>query len=321
MSRRDDLLAKAVNIRSASEIPASEVLAASHTPRSGQGSYSRRQALEERIAALEQFGGEDILVASVEPNPWQPRKVFDGTEIRKLADSIAEMGLIQPIVVRRVQNLDTAGCNFQLVAGERRFRAHLMLGRANIKAVVVSVPDEEMAVIALVENMDRQDLSAYEIAVAIRNAEASFPNRKELAKSLGIQRSDLYRYLSFFQLPDFLLHDLETTPSLLGRDAAEAIASNIKKHGQPAIDAVSRIWTRVKSRDIDQGKVATLLAAAIKEPNAPSADRDIKKLFIGKEQAGSITRDATSLTVKIRASALTPKTEAEIRSLIERLIQ
>lgn len=319
MSRRNDLLAKAVNIRSASEIPSAEVLAASHTPRSGQGSYSRRQALEERVAALERFGGEVIDIASVEPNPWQPRKVFDETEIRKLADSIDEVGLIQPIVVRRVQNLDTENCKYQIVAGERRYRAHLVLARTDIKVVVVNVPDEEMAAIALVENMDRQDLSAYEIAVAIRNAETSFPNRKELAKSLGIQRSDLYRYLAFFQLPDLLLKDLDLAPSLLGRDAAEAIANSIKKHGQPAIDAVSRIWTRVKSRDIDQGKVAALIEMAIKEPNAPSADREIKKLFVGKEQAGSITRDAKTFSIKIKTAALSPEMESELRVFVEKM--
>ena len=151
-----------------------------------------------------------IAVDEIEPNPWQPRRVFKEDDIRKLADSIADVGLIQPIAVRRVQNLDTG---FELVAGERRLRAHRLLAAMEIKAVIIEVADEDMAAMALAENIDREDLSAYEIAIAIQNAEGAFPNRKELAKSLGMQRSDLYRYMAFFQLPQFIREDLDANPS------------------------------------------------------------------------------------------------------------
>lgn len=327
MSRRDELLAKALGIRSTKDIDAPEVAPAEHKARSGQGSYARRQAMEDRIAELEsklkEAGGSALSsrlpVGAIAPNPWQPRRVFKEDELNKLAESIKDLGLLQPVIVRRVQNLDT----FELIAGERRLRAHQLLGEQEIKAIVIEAADEDMAALALAENIDRQDLSAYEIAIAIKNAESAFPSRKEMAKSLGMQRSDLYRYMSFFQLPDFIREDLDQNPRLLGRDASEAIVAVINSQGISAVDAVSRIWTRVRTGQLDQGKIAPMVKSLATHGDASAAsqktERDIKKLFVGKEQAGSITRDPSQLTIKIRAAALTPDKENELRKFVEGL--
>lgn len=292
-------------------------------------------AYEEKIAALEakvkDLETTTISVALISPNPWQPRKVFDEAEIQKLAGSIAEIGLIQPIVVRSVSNVDTHGApkesvsnvdtRYQIVAGERRWRAHKLLGLSEVKAVVIETTDEEMAALALAENFDREDLTAYEIALAIQNAESAFPNRKSLANALGINRTDLYKFLAFFQLPDFVISDLEQQPGLLGRHAAEEIAASIKKHDQPAIDALEKIWPRVKSGDLDQGKIASLIETSISRGTQAPIQRDIRKLFVGNEQAGSITRDAARLKIEIKAAALTPEKEAELRAFVEKMFQ
>ena len=318
MSRMDKMMAKTANIRSTADIPDSEVAAIPHVPKSGQGAYARRQSLEERIAELEKFGGEVLQAANIVPNPWQPRRLFKEEDIRKLADSIAEVGLIQPVVVRRVHIVDT---QYQLIAGERRLRACRLLGLPDIKALVLDIADEDMAVMALAENMDRQDLSAYEIATSIRGAESAFSNRKEMSKALGIQRSDFYRYMAFFQLPDFILADLEITPTLLGAHAAEDIVAIIKKRGDKAVSAVSTLWTRVKAGDLDQGKIAAAIDSMATRGDTGSTDRDIKKLFVGKEQAGSITKDATSLTIKIKSAALTGDQEKQLRMFVEQLLK
>src|ERR1035437_8676618 len=113
MSRRDELLAKNANSRSAADISDQEVQSAAqnHRPRSGQGSFSQRQKLEDRIKELEEktgsAAGMSILLSDITPNPWQPRRVFDENEIQKLANSIKEVGLIQPIIVRSVSIRDT----------------------------------------------------------------------------------------------------------------------------------------------------------------------------------------------------------------------
>lgn len=316
-SRIEKMLAKSAGVRPAKDIPDNEI-PTSTRPKTAVGMTAALQAAQLRIAELESGNSATLPVAKIAPNPWQPRRVFDEAEIQKLAASIAEVGLIQPVIVRRVQNLDTE--EFQVVAGERRLRAHRLLGLGEIKAIVVNVPDEDMASLALAENLDREDLTAYEIAIAIRNAESAFPNRKRLAEALGIQRSDLYRYLSFFQLPALILVDLEQDPDLLGRDAAEQIAGLVKKHGDGANEAVSRVWTQVKAKKVDQGKAAELIEAImLRNEGLPRADRDIRKLFVGKEQAGSITRDAKTFTVKIKTVALTPEKEAELRAFVERM--
>lgn len=322
MSRRDELMKKNQNIRSTAEISESEVLDAqqNHRPRSGQGSFAQRQRLEDRIRELEarvgDTEGRTIAIGDVSPNPWQPRRVFDEQELQKLAMSIGEIGLVQPIVVRSVSNRDTA---FEIIAGERRYRAHQILGRDSIKAIVLDVPDADMAAFALAENIDRADLTAYEVAVAIRNAEQMFPSRTSLAASLGLNRTALYKYLAFFKLPSFIIDDLEATPGLLGRDAADAIASLLNSGGDHAAASLRAIWPRVKAGDLEQGKIVSTIEAAMKNRVAVRSGRDIKKLFVGSEQAGTITRDDAALTVKIRAAALTPEKEAELRSLVERM--
>ena len=317
MSRLDKMMAKTQGIRAAKDIPASEAIPPAG-PRTAVGTMAAWQAAQRRVEELEAQGSSSMIeVDQIKPNPWQPRRVFREDEILKLAESIADVGLIQPVVVRRVQNLDTA---FELVAGERRLRAHRHLAKGEIKAVIIEVPDEDMAAMALAENIDREDLSAYEIAIALQNAESAFPNRKELAKSLGMQRSDLYRYMAFFQLPEFIRKDLDENPSMLGRDAAEGIAAVLKKHGGNAGEAVSRIWTRFKAGDIDQGKFAGAVEALIVRGNTIRTDRDIKKLFVGKEQAGSITRDASSLTIKIRTAAISHDQESRLRMYVQQLL-
>ncbi len=322
MSRRDELMKKNENIRSTAEISESEVLDAkqNHRPRSGQGSFAQRQRLEDRIRELEaRIGdaeGRMLLIEEVSPNPWQPRRIFDKEELQKLAMSIGEIGLVQPIIVRSVSNRDTP---FEIIAGERRYRAHQILGRDSIKAIVLDVADADMAAFALAENIDRADLTAYEIAVAIRNAEQMFPSKTSLASSLGLNRTALYKYLAFFKLPDFIIEDLEGSPTLLGRDAADAIASLLGSGDDLALSSLRSIWPRVKAGDLDQGKIVSTISAAMKNRVAVRSGRDIKKLFVGSEQAGTITRDDAALTVKIRAAALTPEKEAELRSVVERM--
>jgi ParB family chromosome partitioning protein len=284
--------------------------------------------LEEKIRNLEETS---IPLASIGANPWQPRRVFDEDEIQRLADSIAEIGLIQPIVVRSVGNPNTFEVReggvesvgnpntFQIVSGERRLRAQRLLGLDATKAVVVEISDEEMALMAMAENINRTDLTAYEISLAIRSVQAQFKTIKRLAESVGINRTELYKYLSFADLPSIVQADLELSPAILGRDAAMDIMAVIKKHGQPAIDILLKLWPHVKSGDLDQGKIASLIEATVTRGEPIKTDRDIKKLFIGKDQAGSMTRDSSGFTIKIKAAALTPEKETELRSYVERM--
>lgn len=357
MSRRDELMAKNAKIRAAADISDAEArrAAENHRPRSGQGSFVQRQKLEDRVAELEAQlspgAGKLIPLLRLSPNPWQPRRVFAEGEIQELATSIAEVGLIQPIIVRSVSNRDTPdgdtsgfeggnrddrptqGLNgiddqakvgvsnrdtsYQIVAGERRFRAHQLLGKDSIKAIIMDVSDADMAALALAENMDRTDLSAYEIAVAIRNAELNFSNRSNLAAAVGLNRTALYKYLAFFKLPDFVIADLEVRPDLLGRDAADNIARLLDREGGEAVTNLESLWIRVKSGELDQGKIVATIETLLRRTQSAGSQRDIRKLFVGEQQAGSITRDSANFTIKIRAAALTPDMEEGLRAFVE----
>ena len=335
MSRRDELLKKNANIRSTAEISDTEVLDArqNHRPRSGQGSFAQRQRLEDRIkeleARVEQTEGSTIGLGRISPNPWQPRRVFDKDELDKLAMSIGQIGLVQPIIVRSVSNRDTTesdegtveAISYQIIAGERRYKAHQILGKESIKSIVLDVSDADMAAFALAENIDRTDLTAYEIALAIKAAEAMFPSKTSLATSLGMNRTALYKYLSYFKLPAFVIDDLDINPAILGRDAADAISGFLASSGARAEQSLLQIWPRVKSGDLDQGKIVSTIEAALLHRTTVRTERNIKKLFVGKEQAGTITRDGSAFTVKIRAAALTPEMEAELRSVVERMFK
>jgi ParB family transcriptional regulator, chromosome partitioning protein len=310
---REQLLAKTSGIRPTSSIREDEVKRGTGT-QTAPGLAGALAVAQLRVQELESTGAaSQLAVSDVVANPWQPRRVFNEAKLSELAESIREVGLMQPIVVRRVEE------NYQIVAGERRWRAHKMLGHENIKAVVVECSDADMAVLALVENVSRDDLSDYEVATSIRQTEKEFPDRKRMAEALGMSRSGLYQFLSFENLPDFIRQDLDIQPRLLGGTAAQAIVAALKKHGEAGAIAAMEIWPLVVKGDMEQGKVAAAIKALATRRTATTnsaSERSIDKFFSGKEHAGSITKDITGFSVKIRPGVLTDAQETQIRELI-----
>ncbi|NUX57911.1 ParB/RepB/Spo0J family partition protein [Paraburkholderia youngii] len=314
---RERMMSKTAEVRAAKDIKLDQQQEKPTSPRTAPGMAGALAQAQQRIVELEKAGtASDVAVADIVPNPWQPRKVFNEAKLKQLAESIRETGLVQPIVVRRVAH------GHQIIAGERRWRAHKMIDKETIKAVVIDLSDEEMAMLALVENVVRDDLSDYEIARSIRSTEKEFPNRKRMAEALGISRSELYRFLAFADLPDFVVKDLDIQPRLLGATAAERLVSVLRDKNGKAIDVAREIWARVVSGELDQSKLVRAIKQAIQPGNDASrgvSDRSIEKIFSGKNQAGSITKDAVGFTVKIRAGMLTSEKEKQIRTLISEL--
>lgn len=329
MSLKDKLKAKSAGIGAAVDAEMANTSADQKPihPRTAIGQASAFQVAmserDSRIAELEaslvDADRSEIPIVEISPNPWQPRRIFNEEDIRKLADSIAEIGLIQPVVVRR-KSVPTRDTMYELVAGERRLRAHQLLGQPEIKAIVIEATDEFMALMALAENLDREDLTDYETSKAIRRAESEFKSRKRMAEAIGIGRQDLYKYLAFSSLPAFVLDDLEKTPSLLGRNAAEQLATVLKAQGEKGNEALRTLWPQVKDGHLDQTKLSAVIETSIHRSKTHRTDRDIKKLFVGKEQAGSITRDASSLTIKIRTAAISHDQESRLRLYVQQLL-
>jgi len=139
----------------------------------------------------------EISIDAISPNPYQARIVWDEQELAELADSIKANGIIQPIIVR------PAGPGYQLIAGERRFRAAKLASLTTIPALVRHATDEQLLELALVENIHRTDLNPIERAKAYQNYLSTFClTQAEAAEKLGEDRSVIANYLRILDLPD-----------------------------------------------------------------------------------------------------------------------
>ncbi|HEX9109312.1 MAG TPA: ParB/RepB/Spo0J family partition protein [Longimicrobiales bacterium] len=141
-----------------------------------------------------------VLVAKVGPNPFQPRREFKEEELAELASSIRENGLLQPVVVRRAP--EGSGLDWELVAGERRWRAVTRLGWQEVPAVVRDVDDRTMLVLAMVENLQRSSLSPLEEADGYHRLSEEFGlTQQQIAEIMGRDRSTVANALRLLQLP------------------------------------------------------------------------------------------------------------------------
>jgi len=139
----------------------------------------------------------EILVSEIEANPFQPRVHFDEEALNELAASIREVGIIQPITLRRI-----AENKYQIIAGERRFRASKIAGLAKVPAFVREAGDEAMLELALVENIQREDLDAIEVALSYqRLMEECKLTQESLSDRVGKKRSTISNYLRLLRLP------------------------------------------------------------------------------------------------------------------------
>ena len=157
-----------------------------------------------------------IPIEHLSPHPNQPRQHFDEAEIESLADSIRARGIVQPLVVRPGPGGDEDGAPYQIVAGERRWRAAQRAGLHELPAVVRQLSDPESIEIALVENLQRSDLNPLEEATAYRRLIREFDHRQEdVATALGKSRSHVANTVRLLDLP-------ETVKALIGDGALSA---------------------------------------------------------------------------------------------------
>ncbi|QIK56565.1 nucleoid occlusion protein [Erysipelothrix sp. HDW6A] len=145
----------------------------------------------------------DIPVEKIKPNRYQPRTVFDEESLFELSQSIRENGLIQPIVVREM------GDYYEIIAGERRYRAMLMAGYQDIPSIISNIDDEESATLALIENIQRENLSVLEEAKAYRDIlRIQGITQKQLANQVGKSQSSIANKIRLLELSDPILEQL-----------------------------------------------------------------------------------------------------------------
>jgi len=151
---------------------------------------------------MEKF--EMISITDIQKNPYQPRKEFDGEKLDELAQSIKENGVIQPIIVRQSPVI-----GYEILAGERRYRASLLAGLRSIPAVVKQLSDQEMMVQSIIENLQRENLNPIEEARAYESLVEKGFTHAEIADKMGKSRPYISNSIRLLSLPDAILSEVE----------------------------------------------------------------------------------------------------------------
>ena len=139
----------------------------------------------------------DILLEQISPNPDQPRKDFDEEALQELASSIRELGIIQPLSLRK-----SGPSSYQIIAGERRYRAAIIAGLSSVPAYIRTANDSELTEMALIENIQREDLNAIEIALTFRKLIDQYSLTQErLSERIGKKRATIANFLRLLKLP------------------------------------------------------------------------------------------------------------------------
>ena len=171
---------------------------------------------------------EEIDIESIIPNPKQPRTIFDDDALEELADSIATLGLMQPITVRKEE-----GGKYIIISGERRWRASKLAGRKTIAAYIREADDKELHEMALVENIQRQDLNAMEIAISLqRLIDECGVTQETVAQRVGKKRSTVANYLRLISMCPEVQAALKGNLITMGH--AKAIAA-APEEAQPSV--------------------------------------------------------------------------------------
>ena len=161
----------------------------------------------------------EVAISDIEPNPLQPRTDFDDESLQELASSIAQLGVIQPITLKQ-----RANGKYIIISGERRWRASQIAGLETLPAYIREVDDEDLHAMALVENIQRQDLNAIEIALGMqRLVEECGLTQEAMAEKVGKKRSTVSNYLRLLSLPSEV--QLALKEGLITVGHAKAIAS------------------------------------------------------------------------------------------------
>lgn len=186
---------------------------------------------------------ETIAVDLVKPNPYQPRKVFSDVALQELANSILEHGLMQPITVRMIGN------SYELIAGERRLKASKLAGLETIPAVVVEVTTKDSAVLALIENLQRENLNFLEESQAYYNIMQDYGyTQQELANTLGKSQSTVANKLRVLKLSP-QVQKLLVENNLTERHARALLKLPSEEYQMVALEKIIKQELNVKRTD------------------------------------------------------------------------
>ncbi|GAB1359901.1 ParB/RepB/Spo0J family partition protein [Porphyromonadaceae bacterium] len=205
-----------------------------------------------------------IELSKIKPNPGQPRQQFDEEALQELSDSIREIGIIQPITLREMGNGE-----YQIIAGERRYRASIMAGLVTIPAYIRSANDENVLEMALIENIQRENLNAVEIALTYQNLiELYSLTQERLSERVGKKRTTIANYLRLLKLPADIQMGLKNRIIDMGHARALITVDNPSEQ--------LRIYHQIVEQDLSVRKVEDIVRALASGESLDQLDKKEK---------------------------------------------
>ena len=250
--------------------------------------------MDDNILGMKEGAATTLRVADIEPRADQPRKQFDREALAALADSIAAFGVLQPILVRQNENFDGS---YEIIAGERRWRAAKMAGLTEIPAIVMDGDELKTAQIALIENVQRENLNVVEEALAYQALLDKFDmTQEELSHKVGKSRPAIANTLRLLDLPDEVLEMLKNGDLSAGH--ARALL------GMKNSDFAPVLARRIVAKGLSVREVEKLVRRenAAPEEELPDIDESVQKRVVLKDLERR-TREALGRKVKITKNA------------------
>ena len=225
----------------------------------------------------------EIALDAIKKNPYQPRTYFNEEKLNELKESIEKNGLLQPIIVKKAVK------GYYIIAGERRYRAFELLGRKEIPAIIKEMTDEEMMVFAVLENLQREDLSALEESESYKNLMDKMSlTQEELAKKLGKSRPYIANSLRLLKLPTEIKNKLEQ--GVISTAHARTLLSLKTKKAMEEV-CVLVVERKMSVRELEEYVAKLLKPREVRKTKA-------KDIFIEEQENILKKRLGTSVTIK-----------------------
>lgn len=254
-------------------------------------------AEDEKISSLKELSLDEIV-----PDKEQPRKDFDAESLEALADSIKENGVLQPIVVTREED------KYKIVAGERRYRASKLAGLKTIPAIIRTIDAQNRLELSIIENAQREDLNAIELATAYAKLKAQFNlTTAEIAKRVGKKENSIVNTLRLLNLSD------KAKKAAVEHKLSEGVL-------RPLINADTELVERVLPKIVDEGWSTRKVERYMAENKAKSSTKAVKVHEYLKDENKLSEKYGATVRVKGRSLNFACKDEKELRALIRKLV-
>lgn len=241
----------------------------------------------------------DLPVDKIAPNRFQPRKYFDRESLEELANSIRTKGVLEPVVVRRIDTEDSPFL-FELAIGERRLRASKLAGKETIPAIVREISDKEMKSRALIENLQREDLTAFETMMSIKDIKEDFDSVEDVMNEANLKKRSVEQYLRFHSeissVPDvFLIVEKQQADLRKGDlDTVSNIMNALRKYSKSDKRELERFLRKAKEKGVKVAAENLLRKIQLNRKQTAEGRREL-----GDNNGGFLCETEKAITLKI----------------------